>query len=248
MYDAEWLIRPHRRLRIRAARSPATGGCRRAPDRRRRCGTCSAFCCCWRWPTRSSSRSRPGQTISYSEFKSLVREGQVQEVTVAEDRIRGQLKQAPEKGTATSRPSAIEDPEAGRGAREVRRQVHRRGRQPLGGRGPRLGHSARLPRRALELLLPPDGRRRRRRHVVRAQPRQDLRRRRRQGEVRRRRRRGRGRGRAARDRRVPEEPRRSTRASADASPRACCWSGRRAPARRCWRAPSPAKRRSRSSA
>jgi LPXTG-motif cell wall-anchored protein len=36
-----------------------------------------------------------GQTISYSEFKTAVREGQVQEVVVAEDRIRGTLKQAP---------------------------------------------------------------------------------------------------------------------------------------------------------
>ena len=35
-----------------------------------------------------------GQTVSYSDFKTLVREGKVQEVTVAEDRIRGVLKQA----------------------------------------------------------------------------------------------------------------------------------------------------------
>jgi cell division protease FtsH len=33
-----------------------------------------------------------GDTIAYSEFKRLLREGQVQEVTVAEDRIRGALK------------------------------------------------------------------------------------------------------------------------------------------------------------
>ena len=39
-----------------------------------------------------------GQTISYSDFKTLVREGKVQEVTVAEERIRGQLKQATDKG------------------------------------------------------------------------------------------------------------------------------------------------------
>ena len=37
-------------------------------------------------------------TILYSEFKQLVRDGKVQEVTVAEDRIRGQLKQATDKG------------------------------------------------------------------------------------------------------------------------------------------------------
>jgi cell division protease FtsH len=39
-----------------------------------------------------------GQTVSYSDFKALVREGKVQEVTVAEDRIRGVLKQPGEKG------------------------------------------------------------------------------------------------------------------------------------------------------
>ena len=39
-----------------------------------------------------------GQTVSYSDFKTLVREGKVQEVTVAEDRIRGVLKQPGEKG------------------------------------------------------------------------------------------------------------------------------------------------------
>ena len=45
-----------------------------------------------------------------------------------------------------------------------------------------------------------------------------------------------------------QEPRRSTRASAAASRRACCSSGRRAPARRCWRGPSPARPACRSSA
>jgi cell division protease FtsH len=39
-----------------------------------------------------------GQTISYSDFKILLRENKVQEVTVAEDRVRGQLKQATDKG------------------------------------------------------------------------------------------------------------------------------------------------------
>jgi cell division protease FtsH len=51
-----------------------------------------------------------GQTISYSDFKGLVREGRVQEVTVAEDRIRGQLKQAPDKGTRNFTTVRIEDP------------------------------------------------------------------------------------------------------------------------------------------
>jgi cell division protease FtsH len=51
-----------------------------------------------------------GQTISYSDFKTLVRDSRVQEVTVGEDRIRGQLKQAPEKGTRNFTVVRIEDP------------------------------------------------------------------------------------------------------------------------------------------
>jgi cell division protease FtsH len=35
-----------------------------------------------------------GETVSYSEFKTLVREGKVQEVTLSEDRVRGTLKAA----------------------------------------------------------------------------------------------------------------------------------------------------------
>ena len=46
-----------------------------------------------------------GQTVSYSDFKTLVREGQVQEVIVAEDRIRGMLKQRWRQKRRTSRPS-----------------------------------------------------------------------------------------------------------------------------------------------
>ena len=51
-----------------------------------------------------------GQTISYSDFKALVRDSRVQEVTVGEDRIRGQLKQAPEKGSRNFTVVRIEDP------------------------------------------------------------------------------------------------------------------------------------------
>src|SRR5918993_5438773 len=51
-----------------------------------------------------------GQTVSYSDFKTLVREGKVQEVTVAEDQIRGQLKQAPEKTSRNFTAIRIEDP------------------------------------------------------------------------------------------------------------------------------------------
>ena len=51
-----------------------------------------------------------GRTISYSDFKTLVRDGKVQEVTVAEDQVRGQLKQAPEKTSRTFTAVRIEDP------------------------------------------------------------------------------------------------------------------------------------------
>ena len=100
----------------------------------------------------------------------------------------------------------------------------------------------------LELLLPAHERRRGRRHVLRAQQAPRVRRRRREGELRGRGGRGRGRAGAEGDRRVPEDARRSTPRSAAASPRACCSSARPAPARRCWRAPSPAKPRCPSSA
>jgi cell division protease FtsH len=51
-----------------------------------------------------------GQAISYSEFKTLVRQGKVQEVIVAEDSIRGQLKQPNEKGSRAFTAVRIEDP------------------------------------------------------------------------------------------------------------------------------------------
>jgi cell division protease FtsH len=51
-----------------------------------------------------------GQTISYSDFKTLVREGKLQEVTVGTDRVRGQLKQAPEKTSRNVSAVRIEDP------------------------------------------------------------------------------------------------------------------------------------------
>ena len=50
------------------------------------------------------------QSISYSDFKSQVRDGNIQEVTVAEDRIRGTLKQAPEGRQKTFTAVRIEDP------------------------------------------------------------------------------------------------------------------------------------------
>ena len=50
-----------------------------------------------------------GETISYSDFKQRVRDGSVQEVTVAEDRIRGVMKGGP-KGTHPFIAIRIEDP------------------------------------------------------------------------------------------------------------------------------------------
>jgi cell division protease FtsH len=52
---------------------------------------------------------RAGDTISYSDFKARVRAGQVQEVTVAEDRITGELKLDNAKGKKFST-VRIEDP------------------------------------------------------------------------------------------------------------------------------------------
>ena len=84
-----------------------------------------------------------------------------------------------------------------------------------------------------------------------AQPRQeqgqDLRPQGDEDHVQRRRRRGRGEGGAPRGRRVPARTRRSTSGSVGASPRACCCSVLPGAARRCWLAPSPARRTSRSS-
>src|SRR5262245_28407080 len=49
-----------------------------------------------------------GEPIPYSEFKARVRDGKVQEVTVAEDRIQGKLKSDPKgRGFVAIR---IEDP------------------------------------------------------------------------------------------------------------------------------------------
>src|SRR5689334_20431350 len=50
-----------------------------------------------------------GRQIPYSEFKGLVRGGQVAEVAVGDDLIRGTLKKA-EQGTTTFTTTRIEDP------------------------------------------------------------------------------------------------------------------------------------------
>jgi cell division protease FtsH len=51
-----------------------------------------------------------GRTVSYSDFKNLVREGRVAEVVVAEDRIRGTLKETPEGQPATFTAVRVDDP------------------------------------------------------------------------------------------------------------------------------------------
>ena len=64
-----------------------------------------------------------GETISYSDFKQRVRDGSVQEVTVAEDRVHGVMKGGP-KGTHPFMAVRIEDPKLHRGSRTRGHQVH----------------------------------------------------------------------------------------------------------------------------
>ena len=51
-----------------------------------------------------------GRAVSYSEFKTLVREGKVQEIVVAEDRIRGTLKGSGDARSRTFTAVRIDDP------------------------------------------------------------------------------------------------------------------------------------------
>ncbi len=53
---------------------------------------------------------RAGRTISYSEFKAMVRDNQVEEVIVADDRIRGTQKGSGDKRARTFAAVRIEDP------------------------------------------------------------------------------------------------------------------------------------------
>jgi cell division protease FtsH len=54
--------------------------------------------------------AQTGQTVSYSEFKSMVRDGRVQEVSISEDRVRGTLRGAPEGRPRTFSAVRVEDP------------------------------------------------------------------------------------------------------------------------------------------
>jgi cell division protease FtsH len=51
-----------------------------------------------------------GRTVTYSEFKELVRSGKVQEVVLSDDRVRGVLKQPDEQGRKTFAAIRIDDP------------------------------------------------------------------------------------------------------------------------------------------
>jgi cell division protease FtsH len=52
-----------------------------------------------------------GRTVQYSDFKAMVRDGKVQEVVVAEDRVRGTLKSADAEGRRNFVAIRIEDPQ-----------------------------------------------------------------------------------------------------------------------------------------
>ena len=189
-----------------------------------------------------------GRQISYSEFKSAGRGGQVAEVTVGDTTIHGTLKKARRTAATNFTTTRIEDPKLveeldAAGVKYTGEFVSRWLPEILGWVVP-LAAASSIWSFFFRRMGGAEG------GVMsfaRSKHR-DLRRRRRQGELRGRGRRGRGRAGAARDRRVPEERRGSTPTSAAGFPRACCWSARRAPARRCWRARSPARPRCRSSA
>ena len=172
------------RYRVRASGEP--GERRQLPGRgrRSRSGTCSG--CCWCSASRRPVCLTPaGRQIPYSEFKALVRSGQVVEVDgrrsddprhAARGTGQGRAADRPLRRPRASRiPKLVEDLEAHQ-VKYSGETVSRWLPEVLGWIIP-----LRAPRRRLELLLPPHRRRRRRRHVVRAQPREDLRRRRREG-------------------------------------------------------------------
>jgi cell division protease FtsH len=54
--------------------------------------------------------TQTGQTVSYSEFKTMVREGRVQEVTISDDQVTGTLRGAPEGRPRTFTAIRVEDP------------------------------------------------------------------------------------------------------------------------------------------
>ena len=197
--------------------------------------------------------------VAYTEFKAQVRSKNVAEVFARGDSIEGQLKKAaPLPGQpdrtyqqfTTERPTFANDDllaeltaERRDGARDAARPAARLPDQPadlVGADSP-----ARSAFYVLDVQAPAgrDGRRAARRRQAEARRSRDGPR-----HLRRCRRHRRSRGGDQRGRRLPEGPRevpaaRGARAQGRAAGRA-----RRAPARRCWRAPPPARPRCRSSA
>jgi cell division protease FtsH len=54
--------------------------------------------------------AQTGQAVSYSEFKAMLRDGRVQEVTITDDQVRGTLRGAPEGRPRTFTTVRVEDP------------------------------------------------------------------------------------------------------------------------------------------
>ena len=89
--------------------------------------------------------------IPYSEFKTLLKNGQIAEVAVGEQLIRGTLEagagaDAQSKQFTTTR---VDDPKLDRGARSAAGEVHRRAHQSLAARAARLDHPADLSSSAI---------------------------------------------------------------------------------------------------
>ena len=188
-------------------------------------------------------QARQTEQLPYSEFRAYLEQGKIDDLPITETQITGKLKDAGEGepgGFVTTRV----DP-------AFAQELEKHGVEFHGGSDENFFTTL------LSWVLPAliffgiwifllrahgDGRHGcRRPDVDRQEQGQDLRREGHQDHVRRRRRRRRGQGRAPGDRRFPEGPARATACSARACRAACCWSARPAPARPCWRAPSPAR-------
>ena len=77
--SSRWPIRLQRQTANPCAAARATGSCRRGRGRAARCGTCWGSCSCSRSAQAFFFSLQAGETISYSDFKQRVRDGQVQE-------------------------------------------------------------------------------------------------------------------------------------------------------------------------
>ena len=237
---------PRMNPRDKRPRRAAPFGRRAVPAARS--GRCSALCWCWRSRRRGSCLPTARQ-ITYSDFKQAVRRrpGCRSHRRRADD-PRHAIRREAERKQERSPPTRIEDPKLleeldSCGVKYTGEFVSRWMPESWAG-SCRSCSSSRIWSFFFRRIGGAEGgvmSFARSKHAC-------LRRRRREGELRRCRRRGRGRAGAQGDRRVPEEPEEVHRRSAGAFRRACCWSARREPARRCSRARWRAKPRSRSSA